>query len=327
MTKRRLFRGLALLLLALGQGWGLAQAQTFPDKPVRIVVPFPPGGGIDVLIRAVAAELTVRWKQPVVVENRAGGGGIIGGDAVAKAAPDGHTLLATVNQVVTTNRYLYRKLPYDPDKSFVPVSLMVRGDHFLLAHPSAPFSNVKELVAYARANPGKVGFGSFGAGTQPHLAYATLAAVEHLDLLHVPYKGIAPLMQAVVAGEVMVGTGSASVAGELIRAGRVKPLGFASAQRAGQFPDVPTTAEQGYPQVQASIWYALLAPAGTPRAVVDRITQDVNQILRQPAFAAAQVTARGLDLVAGDGAALAAAIEQDVAASGVMIRFANVQPE
>ena len=304
-----------------------AQAQAFPSRPVRIMVPFPPGGGIDVLVRALAVELTQRLGQPVVVENRAGASGNIGADVVAKSPADGHTLLASVNQVFTSNRFLLKNMPFDPDKAFTPVSLMVQSDQYIVAHPSVPAKDFRELVALARREPGKVVYGSFGVGSQPQLAFETVKKREGVDLLHVPYKGIAPLITAITAGEVMLTTGSGSVAGELMRGGKLKALAVAGQRRSAQFPDVPTTAEQGYPYLQASIWYGLFAPAGTPSAAIERIGDEVRALLRTPAFAEKHVTGRGLDVVASSPRDLGKVIQDEVAIVGEMIRAANVQAE
>jgi len=317
---------LAGALLALGVA-ASAAAQTFPARVVRVIVPFPPGGGIDILLRTLAPELTTKWGQPVIVENRAGAGSNIGAEAVAKSAPDGHTLLATVNQTFTSNRFLYKSLPYDPERSFAPITLILQSDHFLLAHPSLPAKDVRELVALAKRQPGKLNYGSFGNGSQPHLIYETLNKREGLDLLHVPYKGISPNITALIAGEVQLATGSAAVASELLKSGRVKALAIAGKRRAGQFPNVPTTAEEGYPYLLASIWYGLFAPAGTPPAIVEKIGNDVRAILKTPAFTEKHITGRGLDLVASSAGELAATIKEETATVGEMIRAAGVQPE
>ena len=317
---------LAAALLALGVA-ASAAAQTFPARVVRVIVPFPPGGGIDILLRTLAPELTTKWGQPVIVENRAGAGSNIGAEAVAKSAPDGHTLLATVNQTFTSNRFLYKSLPYDPERSFAPITLILQSDHFLLAHPSLPAKDVRELVALAKRQPGKLNYGSFGNGSQPHLIYETLNKREGLDLLHVPYKGISPNITALIAGEVQLATGSAAVASELLKSGRVKALAIAGKRRAGQFPNVPTTAEEGYPYLLASIWYGLFAPAGTPPAIVEKIGNDVRAILKTPAFTEKHITGRGLDLVASSAGELAATIKEETATVGEMIRAAGVQPE
>lgn len=326
MSFKTLFAAAAL---ACGfQGAALAQAgAAFPTKVVRIVVPFPPGGGVDILIRAVAAELSTRWGQPVIIDNKAGGGTLIGADAVARAPADGHTLLATVNQTLTSNRFLYKNLPYDPDKSFVPVMEMVESEQLIVAHSSVPAKDLKEFVALARRDPAKYPYGSFGQGTQPHLVFATLNKRENTSLTHIPYKGVAQLMQAVAAGEVAVSTGSGSVAGALIQGGRMKPLAITSRQRSPLYPDVPTAQEQGYGYLNASIWYGLFAPAGTPQPVVDKINADVGAILRDPAFAAKNVTSRNLRVVAGTPQQFQAGIREEVQAVGEMVRAAEVKAE
>jgi tripartite-type tricarboxylate transporter receptor subunit TctC len=302
-------------------------AQGYPAKTVRIVVPFPPGGGVDVLIRSVAAELSAMWGQAVIIDNRAGAGSLIGAEVVAHAAPDGYTLLATINQTLTSNRFLYKSLPYDPDRSFTPVALMTTSDQFLLANPSVAAKDLRELVVLARSRPGSLAYGSFGNGSQPHLVYELLKAKAGLDLTHVPYKGVAPVMTGIVGGEIQLSTGSASVAGELLRAGRVKALAVAGPKRSALFPEVPTTAEQGYPDLRAAVWYALVAPSGTPDAVVARIAADVKAVLGRPDFAQKNATSRGLEVTAGGPAELLQAIRDDVAATREMVRAAGVKPE
>lgn len=304
-----------------------ARAQGFPVKPLRVVIPFPPGGGVDVLTRAVAAELSQRWGQPVVVENRPGAGGVIGTEVVARAPADGYTLLGTVNQTITAARYLYRSLPYDPDRDLQPISLMVQADQMIVAHPSLPASDLHGLVALARREAGKLTYGSFGIGTQPQLLFETLNRRENLDILHVPYNGIAPLLLAVTRGEVMLSTASAGVAGELLRSGRMKALVNAGPRRLKEFPQLPTTGEQGAPWLQASIWYALFAPAGVPADIAGKITADVQAVLRQPEFAERHATSKGLDLVASDAAGLAQAIREEVPLVAEMIRAARIEPQ
>ncbi len=323
MLFRSIVAGAALALGLVAN----ATAQQFPERVVKIVVPFPPGGGIDVLIRVIAAELTAKWGQPVIIENRAGAGGNIGAEIVAKSAPDGYTLLASVNQTFEANRYLFKALPFDPERSFVPVTLMAQSDHFLLAHPSLAAKDVRELVALAKRQPGKLNYGSFGIGGQPHLIYETLNKKEGLDLLHVPYKGIVPLLTAVTAGEVHLATGSAGVAGELLKAGRLKALAIAGKRRAAQFPDVPTTAEAGYPELIGSIWYGLFTPAGTPAAIVEKIGDDVRALLKTPAFAEKHVVSKGFDVVASSSKEFSAAISEGAARVGEMIRAAGIKPE
>lgn len=323
MAMRKIAAG---LLLALGIA-ASASAQQFPTRVVRIVVPFPPGGGIDVLARALASELTTKWAQPVIVENRVGANGIIGAEAVTKSPPDGHTLLTAISQTFVANRYLFKSLPYDPERGFVPIALMVQFEQFLVAHPSLPAKDLKEFVALAQRERGKLSFGSFGGGSQPHLVFEMLNRKENLDLLHVPYKGIAPLMTAVTAGEVNLGTGSANVAGELLRAGRLRALAITGNQRSPLFPDVPTASELGYPYVRASVWFGLFAPAGTPAVVVDKIGDEVRILLKTPVFADKHVTSRGLEVVAGTSQQLAATIREETLVVGEMMRAAGIKPE
>jgi tripartite-type tricarboxylate transporter receptor subunit TctC len=195
----------AVLLAACAFALG---AQTFPSKPVRIVVPYPAGGSTDVLARALANELTQVWRQPVVVENIGGAGSIIGTERVAVSAPDGHTLLFTIDPTVVANRFLYNKLPYDPDKSLTPISMIARSGQFIIVHPSFPANTLRELVEVVRRSPGKIAYSSYGLGAHPHLVLETIAKREGLKFLHVPYKGIAPSTAAVVAGEVQLSIGS-----------------------------------------------------------------------------------------------------------------------
>jgi tripartite-type tricarboxylate transporter receptor subunit TctC len=317
---------LIVALLALGLALP-ALADQFPSKIVTIVVPFPPGGGIDVMVRAIAAELSARWGKPVVIENKGGAGTLIGAEAVARAAPDGYTLLATIDQTLVANRFLYRQLPYDPDKSFAPVSLLVESDHMLLANPALAAKDLRELVALARREKGKLNFGSFGDGSQPVLVYGLLNQREGLDIAHIPYKGVAPLMTATVAGEVQLATASPGVAGALLKANRLKALAIAGKQRSPQFPDVPTTAEQGYPYLRSSVWYGLFAPAGTAPELINKINADVTDILKKPAFAERQATSKGLRVVAGKPADFASRIHEDVATTQEMVRAANIQPQ
>ena len=304
-----------------------AGAQGFPLKPVRIVVPFPPGGGVDVLIRAVAVELSARWGQPVIVDNRSGAGGVIGSDNVAKAAPDGYTLLATINQTVTSNRFLYRSLPYDPDHAFTPISIMVRSDQFLVANPQLAADDLRGLIALAKSGKQKLAYGSFGGGSQPNLIYELLKSDEKLDIVHVPYKGVAPAITALMAGDIQLSTASAGVGASLIRAGKIKALAVAGKQRSSQLPEVPTTAEQRHPELLATVWYAVLGPAGMSPALAQRINTDISAVLRQPAFAERHATSKGLDVVAGGPAELSAAIQQDLAFTAAMVKAANIQPE
>jgi len=320
------FRSVALaLIVALKSTFALAQA--YPDHPVTIIIPFPAGGGVDVLARAVAAELTTKWKQPVIVENKPGAGSLIGAGYVARAAADGYTLLGTVNQTMTTNPFLYKKMPYDPVKSFAPIQLMVQSDMLVLAYSKLPANNLKELVALVKKEPQKHNYGSFGKGSQPNLMFEQFNKHEKLDLVHVPFSGIAPLLTAVIGGHVDVTTGSAGVGGRLIEDGKLKALAIVSKERSAEFPNVPTAAEQGFPYLKASIWYALFAPKGTSGEIVDKINRDVKQIISNPDFAKKFITSKGLRLVAAGPAELAGVIKEETAANAEMVKAAGLSPE
>jgi tripartite-type tricarboxylate transporter receptor subunit TctC len=317
-----LLAGLALCAVANAQ-----PTASFATKPVRIIVPYPPGGGIDILARALAPELSQMWAQPVVVENIAGASGIIGTEKVATAAGDGHTLMMTTNPTVVGNRFLFKSLPYDPDRQLAPITMVVQSGQMALAHPSLAANSMKELVDLARRTPGKVTYSSYGNGTQPHLFFEAIAKREGVEFLHVPYKGIAPAGTAVVAGEVMLTVASPAQLGAMVKAGKLKALAIGAPSRAREFPSVPTTAEAGFPYAQSSVWYGMFAPATTPPALVERISRDIVSVARRPEFSEKHVTSRGLELVAGSPSDFAAAIRTEVVATGEMVKAAGVKPE
>ena len=304
-----------------------AQAQTYPNKPVTVIVPFAAGGGIDVLTRAIGARLSERWKQPVVFENRAGAGSAIGASLVAKAAPDGHTLLATVNQTMVGNRFLYKKLSYDPDLSFEPLTMMVRADQLIIANAQLPANSLREVVDLAKKSPGLLNFGSYGNGSQPHLLFSMIKEREKIEIAHIPFNGITPNLTALAAGEVQLGAASAGVIAPLVQAGKIKPIAVAGESLIAQYPKVSTTVQQGYPYAKVSIWYGLFAPAGTPEPIVSQIRQAVRDVLLDSQFAEQQVVAKGLNVVAGDGKQMREAIAKEVEVTSAMIKAAGVIAE
>lgn len=322
--KKILFTALFAATMAFS---GAAMADSYPSKPVKVIVPFAPGGGIDILIRAVGAELGQRWGQPVVIENKPGAGSLIGASTVANAPADGYTLLATVNQTVVGNRFLYKELPYDPDKSFEPITMMVKADQLIVANADLPANSLKEVLDIQRRKPGSLTYGSFGSGSQPHLLFETINKNESLDLLHIPYKGITPMLTALAGGQVNLGTGSVAVVAPLIAAGKIKPISVAGDSRVAQYPNVATTTEEGFPYVKTSIWYALFAPAGTPSAIAEKIRTDVRAILRDPKFAEQFAVSKGLSVVVGDADQLRTAIKEETAATAAMVKAAGVKPE
>ncbi len=316
--------GMAIALLGLHHG---AAAQAYPSKPVTVIVPFAPGGGIDVLMRAMGVKLSQRWNQSVVVENKTGAGSLIGAAYVARAPADGYTLLATVNQTMVGNRFLYKSLPYDIDRSFAPITMMVKADQVIVANAQLPAKSLKDIVALAKAKPGTINYGSYGNGSQPHLLFSVIDENEKIKLTHIPYNGITPNLTAVAAGDVQLGSASAGVVLPFIQTGKVKPIAVAGDARVSQFPDVPTTTEQGFPYAKISIWYGLFAPAGTPAAVVDEIRKAVQAVLADPGFVEEQVAARGLSVVAGDGSQLRDTIQEETRTTGAMIKAAGVVAE
>jgi tripartite-type tricarboxylate transporter receptor subunit TctC len=304
-----------------------AHAQsTYPTRQVRIVVAYPPGGGIDIMARQLAERLAPQWGQPVVVENRPGGSTIPATELVARSPADGHTILLTTDSTFSINPHLFAKLPYS-DGDFVAVTQLILLQQLLLAHPSVPASNLAELVALAKAKPGTLNYGSYGSGSQPHLAAETLKAKAGIDLVHIPYKGIPFAVPAAIAGEVQLTFSGIASSRAHVQAGRLKPLAIGGSKRSPLMPDVPTFAEQGYPEVETHAWFGLFVPAGTPRAAVDRIYRDVAAVFNDPAFREKEVVQKGYDLVASSPEAFAAFIVRDREARGRAVKLSGAKAE
>jgi tripartite-type tricarboxylate transporter receptor subunit TctC len=315
----------ALLLGAAAAPAALAQA-TYPTRAVRIVVAYPPGGGIDVMARQLAERLTPQWGQPVVVENRPGGSTIPATELVAKSPADGHTILLTTDSTFSINPHLFAKLPYS-DRDFVAVTQLILLQQLLLANPSLPANNLTELVALARAKPGTLNYGSYGSGSQPHLAAETLKARAGIDIVHIPYKGLSLSIPAAIAGEVQLTFSGIASSRAQVQAGRLKALAIGGPRRSPLMPDVPTFAEQGYPEVETHAWFGLFVPAGTPRVAVDRIYRDVAAILNEPGFREKEVVQKGYDLVASSPEVFAAFIVRDREARGQAVKISGAKAE
>jgi tripartite-type tricarboxylate transporter receptor subunit TctC len=312
----------SLALLIVTGAW----AQAYPAKPVTLVVPFPPGGGTDISARTVAAKLTDKWKQSVVIENRGGAAGILGADAVAKARPDGYTLLIVNVGVTSINPALYPKLPYNPDTAFTPVSLICELPFVLMASPTFPPNSVKELVAYAKANPDKVTFASSGQGGSPHLTAEIFQLATGTRLTHVPYKGGGPAMTDLMAGHVNLLFASVLEGSGHIKAGKLKGLAVSHARRSPALPDVPTLAEAGVKDAESGSWIALLAPAGTPQAIVAKVGADIKEVVAQPDVRE-KLIAQGAVPQASTPAELQALINADLARYGRIIREKGLKAE
>jgi tripartite-type tricarboxylate transporter receptor subunit TctC len=268
-----------VVAVALALAVPAAQAQTYPVKPIRIISPYSPGGLGDLVPRAIGGGLTEALGQQILVENRPGASQAIGMQFVAKSPADGYTLVYGSVTSLAINPAVNKDLPYDPIKDFAPVSLCVTTPLFLVVHPSVPAKNVKELIALAKRQPGKLTFASGGNGSSNHMAGELLKLLAGVDLLHVPYKGAGPAMVDVMAGHVDMMLGAAGLAEA--RAGRVKVLGVTSAKRSASAPELPTLAESGVPGYESTIWFGLLAPAGTPQPIVNRLSQEIGKVLNQ----------------------------------------------
>jgi tripartite-type tricarboxylate transporter receptor subunit TctC len=258
---------------------GHAVAQTYPAKTIRLVVPFPPGGGSDTMGRIVGQKLGERLGQQVVVENRTGAGGSIGADAVAKAAPDGHTLLLGSTSEIAQYPNVNTKLPYDPQRDFAPVSLVGNVPMLLVVHPSLPVKGVRDIVALAQKNPGQLTFSSAGNGSTTHLAVELLALITGAKMTHVPYKGSVPAVTDLVAGNVQLGIPTMPAALPFVRSGRLKAIAVSTARRSSAIPEVPTVAESGVRGYDAVLWTGVLAPAGTPQPVIGRLHDELVKIV------------------------------------------------
>jgi tripartite-type tricarboxylate transporter receptor subunit TctC len=313
-------RGLFSLLMLLASQ--AAFAQGYPNKAVRIIVPFPAGGSNDVLCRIVGEKLSLKWSQPVVVENRAGAGGNIGADAVAKAEADGYTLLCSPPGPLSINHNLYKSLSYDPG-AFVPVTVLAIVPNVVTARMDLPANSLQELVAYAKANPGKINYASQGNGSTSHLSAAMFQSMAGLQMVHVPYKGEGPALVDIVAGRVDIFIGNLAAALRFHQTHRAKILAVASARRSPVLPDIPTTVESGLPDFIASAWFGLVAPPGTPPSVAARINADAVEALKLP-----DVTARfleqGAEPVGNTPAEMAAFVKVEMARWQKVIQTANV---
>ncbi|MEJ7670843.1 MAG: tripartite tricarboxylate transporter substrate binding protein [Casimicrobiaceae bacterium] len=260
----------------------LAAAQSYPAKPVRLIVPFPPGGSLDITGRLIAQRLSEAWGQSVVVENRPGAGGNIGADLVAKSPPDGYMILMGALSTHAVNPNLYTKMPYDAAKDFVPITLIATTPNVLVVNAASPVTNVKEFVAYTKANPGKLSFGSGSNGSAGHLAGELYKVETGTDAVHIPFKGGAPATQALLAGDTQFMFDNLANAMAQVKAGRLKALAVTTAERSKLAPELPTMAEAGLPGFDISTWYGFFAPTGTPAAIVAKWNADVTTILTTP---------------------------------------------
>ena len=313
--------GLALALVSAGP----VTAQQYPSKPIRLILPFPPGGSTDIVARLIGQKLTESWGQPVLVDNRPGAGGNIAAETAAKAAPDGHTLFQ-VNVANAIGATLYPKLNYDLNTSFAPVTQLATTPYVLLAHPSVPARNTRELVALAKTRPGGLNYASAGAGSATHLSGELLKALSGTDILHVPYKGTGPAVTALLSGEVDLYFTTVPAAVPLVKGGRVRALGVTSARRSPLMSDVAPIADAGLKGYETSTWHGILAPAATPKEIVVRLNSEIVKILAQPDVRE-KLLGQGLEPIGGTPEQFGAYIRSEIAKWAKVVKASGARAE
>jgi len=321
---KAIFQRRAIVLAGLLSIGGLASAQdAWPSKPVTIVVPFAPGGGTDIGTRIVAQKLSQLWGQSVVVDNRGGAGGTLGVEIAAKSPPDGYTLVLASFGNILVGPALYPKLPYDPVKDLAPVVLVSTPPGLMVINPGIPAKNVKEFIAYARANTGKVNYGSAGNGVWNHLFTELFKRMAKIDMTHVPYKGTAPAITDLIAGQIQMMMSPFPTALPHVKAGRLRALAVTEEKRSPVLPNIPTVAESGLPGYAAASWFAVLAPAGTPKPVVTKVNTDINRVFTR-ADVKAIFAADGSEPVGGTPEELATSMREGMAKWGRLVRELNI---
>jgi tripartite-type tricarboxylate transporter receptor subunit TctC len=315
---------IAAMMLAMPGVCCAADNAAYPEKPIRFIVTFAPGGGTDIFARAIAVKFTEAWGQPVIVDNRAGGNGNIGADIVAKAPADGYTILLTTNATIVINPHL-TKLPYDPVRDLSPVSQVATLPFVLLVHPTLPVKSVPELIALAKAKPGQLNFGSSGGGGGAHLGGEMMKTAAKIDMTHVPYKGAAPALLALLSGEVQCMFVSILTATPLIESGRVRAIAVSGLQRSPALPNVPAVAEApGLAGFETDLWYGMLAPAKTNPRIVDKLYQETKKVLFVPEFRN-RFEPTGTQMVGSSPAEFAQTIKKDLAKWAVVIKTSGAK--
>src|SRR5882672_5928340 len=312
-----------LVLLAPAHASG---AEGYPSRPIRLIVPFPPGGSTDILARVLGEKLAQGLAQPVVIDNRPGAGGSIGAEAVARAAPDGYTLMMGHLGTLAVNPAIYKNLPYDPVKSFAPVSLMAIVPSVLVVNPSLPVASAAELIAYARAHPGKLAYGSAGNGSTSHLTTEYFKLATGTDILHVPYKGVGPMLTDMISGQLSMGINGAPAVMPHVSSGRLRALAVTGLTRLPSLPQIPTLDESGVKGFDASGWYGILVPAGTPGAIVAKLNAEIRRIMQTPDLRA-RLDNEGAIPAAGSSEEFAAFIVTEIARWGAVLKRAGIEAQ
>lgn len=319
-----LYGSIAMLFAAAMAG--PAAAQGYPSKPVRMVIPYPAGGGTDITARPIAQRLSEIWGRQVLIDNRSGGNGMIGADIVAKSASDGYTVLVSAASEMTMNVVLFRKMPYDPVGDFQPVTLATTTPALLMAHPSLPVKSVKELIALAKSRPGALSYASVGNGTPQHFAGELMKHMVNIDWVHVPYKGAAPALVDLVGGHVPVGFVALLPAIPHVRSGRLRPLAVTSAQRSSALAEVPTLAESGLAGFDIIQWFAFWVPAKTPKDIVERLNSEIVKIVQSPDYRQ-RMTEAGTDAVGSTADYLGKLQKSEIEKYRRIAKLAGIQPE
>jgi tripartite-type tricarboxylate transporter receptor subunit TctC len=301
-------------------------AQTYPNRPIKLVIPYPPGGIGDTLARGLAMQMQLRMGQPVLVESKPGASQMIGADYVAKSAPDGYTLFLASLSSLVLNSYAQKTMPYDPVKDFAPVSMFFSTPLYLVVNPQLPAKNVAEFIAYGKANPGKLTYGSIGTGSSLHLTGEMFKSATGVDMLHVPYKGSVPAVTDLLGGQIQALFDAGTSSLPQVRAGKLRVLGVTSIKRASGTPDIPTIAESGVPGFDASFWFGIVAPAGTPKAIVQKLSGEINEILKLPALRD-RFKSDGVEVTGSTPEEMAAQIQADTPRWTEIQRKAGVKPE
>jgi tripartite-type tricarboxylate transporter receptor subunit TctC len=304
-----------------------ASAQSYPQKPIHIIVPYAPGGITDVIARALAQRLSEAWKQQVIVENRPTGAGIVGTDAVARSAPDGHTLLIAADAAFVTAPHSYAKLPYDPFRDFIAITGLGISPQALIVHPSVPAGTLSELIAVAKKKPGAINYGTFGIATSGHLNIVLLESMTGARFMPIHYRGATPALTDTIAGHIQMMIVSIGLVAAPWQAGQLKVLGFGSTARITQFPDVPTLAESGLSGYEAGSWYGLFAPQGTPRDVIDKINTETRRIFNDAQFREKVLAPSFIYSIVSAPEDFAERIRRDSEKWGKVIRDANIKAE
>jgi len=318
----RLFVGIA----ALAASFAPAQAQNYPTRPITLVIPFAPGGSTTIVGRGIAEKMSELLGEKIVIDNRPGAGGTVGTRAVAKGEPDGYTLLLGYTGTLAIGPSLYKNVGYDPRKDFAPVGMIGNAPNSLVVNPDFPAKTLAELIAYAKANPGKLNFGSAGAGTASHITGEYFARAAGITLVHIPYKGTGPALTDLLGGHIPMAFAPIPASHSNVAAGKLRALAVTSPGRSGLLPDVPTIAESGFPGFDASLYYGLAAPAGTPRAVIDKLNKALREALASDEVKR-QLGNDGTDITPGSPEDYAALIDRDEKKWAQLVKASGVEPE